>query len=503
MPKKAKGKTLTDEEKLMLKEQEAVKAAQDKAKSAEFAAKFLKEKLEHEEKNARINLKKLNAQWRDILRKAKSEELKKEITILAQTFERVVDHKDSVLQALLADLSEVEQQDARAARMHLRNMDRLIQLQEERMAQLQALFNTDLQEIKDEFMSERQLLLQQQEQQVGELKDVLFAMKLLYEDREADALADFNSKRDEVRAQSLDARSTLKAALEAKVAELWEQFQLAQRNYERTTEDKMSEFERLRGRDQQSAKTIDQQTRRLARIQEKIAACKHKLTATARDAEERHKTLRQEKDTAVGHVGSLKTQMARARTRDKDGLGELAVKTKRTQEVLQAKLAQAQKILKLGEIARKLETEEEKVLPFYADSVTRDELEAEFGPEEAKAGPVDNTLRPVVLTEDDQPVSQEHALDCFWKRYNKVLVDKLAMEREHAKLADENQKLRLLLKQYLDGISVNDEILSKDNTLLVVNHRTNAPVVPVGDRRVKGNVTVVEAAHVARANRLQ
>ena len=37
----------------------------------------------------------------------------------------------------------------------------------------------------------------------------------------------------------------------------------------------------------------------------------------------------------------------------------------------------------------------------------------------------------------------------------------------------ENHQLRTLLKQYLDGISVNDEILSQVNPLFVVNQKTN------------------------------
>ena len=89
------------------------------------------------------------------------------------------------------------------------------------------------------------------------------------------------------------------------------------------------------------------------------------------------------------------------------------------------------------------------------------------------------------------------ALENFWKRYNKVLLDKLALDREKQTLEDENSKLKALLKQYLDGgftkymyamtyywtmkfiflqlgISVSDEILSQSNPLFVVNHKTNA-----------------------------
>ncbi len=70
-----------------------------------------------------------------------------------------------------------------------------------------------------------------------------------------------------------------------------------------------------------------------------------------------------------------------------------------------------------------------------------------------------------------------HGLENFWKRYNKVLLDKVALDKEKMTLLQENQQLRTLLKQYLDGISVNDEILSQVNPLFVVNHRTNVKYV--------------------------
>ena len=43
------------------------------------------------------------------------------------------------------------------------------------------------------------------------------------------------------------------------------------------------------------------------------------------------------------------------------------------------------------------------------------------------------------------------SLENFWKRYNKVLLDKLALDKEKQTLEDENKRLKLLLKQYLDG----------------------------------------------------
>jgi len=66
-------------------------------------------------------------------------------------------------------------------------------------------------------------------------------------------------------------------------------------------------------------------------------------------------------------------------------------------------------------------------------------------------------------------------LENFWKRYNKALLDKVAVEKEKSIVASQNQQLRTLLKQYLDSISVSDEVLSKANSLLIINSRTNVP----------------------------
>ena len=62
------------------------------------------------------------------------------------------------------------------------------------------------------------------------------------------------------------------------------------------------------------------------------------------------------------------------------------------------------------------------------------------------------------------------------------------VEKEQEELEDENLKLRSVLKKYLDGISVNEQVLSQENTLMIVNGRTNAPMsIPVGDPRARGN----------------
>ena len=49
-------------------------------------------------------------------------------------------------------------------------------------------------------------------------------------------------------------------------------------------------------------------------------------------------------------------------------------------------------------------------------------------------------------------------LDTFFKRFNKVHLDVLAISREKQRLRTENTQLRSILKQFLDGVAVNEQV---------------------------------------------
>jgi hypothetical protein len=96
-------------------------------------------------------------------------------------------------------------------------------------------------------------------------------------------------------------------------------------------------------------------------------------------------------------------------------------------------------------------------------------------------------------------------LDNFYKRYNKVHLDKLAIEKQKATLEKENLFFKNLLKQYLDGVSINDDVLNANNPLLVVNNKVNLnrpPVVEETQKKtfIEGNVVVNNNAMQRQAN---
>eukprot|EP00965_Chrysotila_dentata_P023141 767453-Pleurochrysis_carterae.AAC.1 len=75
----------------------------------------------------------------------------------------------------------------------------------------------------------------------------------------------------------------------------------------------------------------------------------------------------------------------------------------------------------------------------------------------------------------------------------------MAIEREKERLGRENGDLRSILKQYLDGISVNEDVINAPNPLLVVNHKTNI-VMPTSQQRMPVSTTVRAGCAHARAH---
>jgi dynein regulatory complex subunit 2 len=81
-----------------------------------------------------------------------------------------------------------------------------------------------------------------------------------------------------------------------------------------------------------------------------------------------------------------------------------------------------------------------------------------------------------------------------------VLLDKLAIEREQARLEQENAELQAIVQQYLEGVSVSASVMNEPNALLVVNGRVNLTRrLPV----VRAYPTpAIEAVHMVETGRV-
>uniref|UniRef100_A0A8C8AFV0 Dynein regulatory complex subunit 2 n=1 Tax=Otus sunia TaxID=257818 RepID=A0A8C8AFV0_9STRI len=86
------------EDEVLLLQSRALAEEEAAKRKGEMLTRFLKDKLAKEQRSSTLNLQKLRTQWRAVLREAKAKDLHRDIEILSQTFARVMDCKDSVIE---------------------------------------------------------------------------------------------------------------------------------------------------------------------------------------------------------------------------------------------------------------------------------------------------------------------------------------------------------------------------------------------------------------------
>ncbi|KAI9328161.1 coiled-coil domain-containing protein 65-like protein [Obelidium mucronatum] len=458
MAKKGKKEKGVKTEAQLLKEEEARRKLMEETKAK------AKEKQLVEEKNSKLNALKIQSRWREIMKHVKVQALQAQVEALQQIHERHMDRKNAATIALEKDLGEAEQQFGTALQAHCINTDTLIDLQLGRLNTLQNQFGSELGLLEAEFHTERAKLQTQSALEKAEILGIITRMEQEFQETEADAKHEYSSQKDDIKNKNLEEKHALRIQLEGTVEDLWRQFQAALNQYNSSTEERKRQFEDLKQKDQKNAKEIEQQMKRLIKLQETIAHFKAKLSNNSKEYEERNKTLREEKEAIQAHFQALKRRMNNFRKSEHKRLTDLTLLSSKVLKDLSVKVEKAEMIIKLAEMNRKLETEKEKEFNMPAN----DPELAEILPKEFPA------------------------MEQFNKRFNKISLDVLALKKQKEGLQEENANLRSILRQYLDGISLNEDVLNQLNPLVVVNGRTNAPLK---SSNAPLNITYVEVSH--------
>lgn len=424
----------------------------------------LKEQQVEEEKMAHFNRMKILTHWRRIMRVARTEQLKKDIQVYQQNHDREVDAKDAILQMLDRDLEEADEQYQMALRNHKIRIDQLIDIQNSRLTGLHEEFERDLNILKNEFVQERHDINKAHEMEKRELEDMISTIDEEENAKLVKLKKDFDELREETKNIKNEELESMKYNLVQKIDLLDQDFEIQFSNYVSETDSKSNDYsEKLKTND----KDFEELTaimRDTTRLREVIMNWSLKKQQNSKECTDRNNKLMKEKIQILKHYHELKRKMTLFREEESRRLTNLTKNSKSCMDTLKGYQKLAERILKTAELCRKLETEREKVLPFY-------ESESDTLEEDAKVGSIEGIHKDVY--------NEFKQLDQFYKRYNKVLLDKVAIEKQKGSLDKENMFFKSLLKQYLDGVSVNNDVMNASNPLLVVNNKVNLNRPPV------------------------
>jgi len=190
---------MTDEERVLYLEQKMLAEQEEQKRKQDLWIQVLTSKMIKEVKFTRKNLNKINYQWLFIMRDLKAKELYRDIEIMSQTFERIIDRKDSVIKELLKDLNESEEQFEMAIRSFFERTDFLIEIQSQELNEMKKKSQIEIEFIKETFDKEMEFLMIAHKINMDEILTIIYGMEKLFIEQESEANIEFLSVRDDIK----------------------------------------------------------------------------------------------------------------------------------------------------------------------------------------------------------------------------------------------------------------------------------------------------------------
>ncbi|XXQ30367.1 Dynein regulatory complex protein 1/2 N-terminal domain-containing protein [Plasmodiophora brassicae] len=322
-----------------------------------------------------------------------------------------------------------------------------------------------LNRMQGDFEAERATIANEFQDAQREFADVGRECSVRTANEDEDAQQKLDMARESLRSSNLEQINDLKVTLDKTISDLEAKFDAAHFAYVQSTEERAGEFKTLQDNDAMLSADIDRKLKRNEALQAEIMLWRKKLATSSNDSERRNKALRAERDTLHEQLFRMKEGMAKDRDNAYRQLRQLTRTCRDARRDAKLRLDQATRIVKQAELASKMSATGAGV---DGDDLLRNELFS--------------------LDEDDQG-DKRSLLAAFQKKLSGAMLTRLYAKRERDALKKENEKLKEVLKGYLEAINVTPVALDQNNSLMMVNGRTNL-VRPLP--RKPGRVTAVD-----------
>ena len=404
--------------------------------------------------------------------------LREDISVAAESFDREVERRDAAVTAALGSLSDIDAQQAHVLANHLRGMERLAQLNDGRLSDLQAEFVRETRAMEAEFAADRGDLSARHAAFRAELLHALQAVKEEEEAKIASDNADFVSARDMLRRQSLEHLHVLQNDMDSRIEASERAFEEAHRAYVDATSQRSDDFKALTERAAAGAAMAERQAAAVTRLQRLITMWRSRTLNGERENRERNEGLQEESTSMSSQVDAMKGEIMKKRRAHMLRLKSLSAAAASVKSRLAEAAGVAEKLLVAADALRCHEPLSDKVDPFRgggsaeaaaAGAAAAGALRSGSG---AAAAAEALGLSPSELAPGAAEVLHEAgALAPFYARFNRALLESLALARRRDRLRAEHADLVDALAQVKDSLRVTPSALDGANGLMVVNGR--------------------------------
>ncbi|XP_036332675.1 dynein regulatory complex subunit 2 [Rhagoletis pomonella] len=456
MGKKSKANKLakmSEEERARYMQMRADIEEEARRRKVQLISLFMKNKLKREEAFCRLNMAKINQEWRSILRQVKVQELRKEIEELQKFFQERLDRKDRIIKRLLNDIDIAEDMYSTLQQSHMEIVNKMIGLQQQRMQFLKDNYEQNKITLLNEY--ERDYIDFQEKRQCA--LEELECVKYQLED-EGDRQA---AEREERHLQNLDdLKSEMQLYIEnitqsgeTKLERLWQEYQDVLSGYMQHTESFYTEYIDLKERDEESTNLIRDHCYEIERASDQLAHLKLVYADTVDGNEVKTIYFVKIRDDLQHRLEKSKADFETEQKADEERFKLMSVVSYNTLKHLKSIAAEGETLLQLAFICRKHETEREQLLPLGLPPLSKPMFEEAQSSEEVEAAK-DVEQPPKHL--DENTFDNWMLMENFWRRVNNARVDVVCMKRQKKSLENENALLKAQLQEHLINLNISN-----------------------------------------------
>ncbi|KAL1488423.1 hypothetical protein ABEB36_014896 [Hypothenemus hampei] len=413
---------LTPEEKKALR---VTKKAEKKKKQIEKKKQVKRDLLERELKYGALTLKRHERDWRQMLIDLTIPEMLKDLEFAWHNFERVVDSKDFIIGLLLDELDQANQQYFLNLKTHSEHIDQLIQMFSDRVNELQM----DFQKQTEDLQGEHEKLVEQFTDSASDkekyLKTILYILQMEMKEVKRTRHSDYFSKLEEQDSKQHQLIQRMKGILEQVHLQLWMDTMHFLDDYKNRIKQRKKQHNKLKTEDDKLQILINQQMEHIRKAYNTIRSLKLKKSELEKFLGRRLADLQSEFDFFTYALNTLRSNLSKDCQLDFRKLNCLTMNYNNVITHLENLEVTGKHILHVGIVCRKLETLEEKILPFPNNFINE-------------------------MSKSSLGKFKDYAdvLDLFWQRVGNVDATRYSINEEREFLITENEILKRRLHDY-------------------------------------------------------
>lgn len=413
---------LSPEEK---KARKAEKKAKKLREAEELRIKIRKDELAREVRTSQLNVEEHMKRWYMTNYSARFPFIKQEMEVAWHMFEHCLDVKEFVVAELMNRMDEARIQEAMTWQDFALKMDSIISDFEKRVS----IANSEYQDQHLNLLAKargNRLAEDVSQVQLEEyLKTVLYIMEQQFTESNTIAQGEYMTRREEEGKKGQHATELLSGALEKNLHSTVTELRQTLTDYRESTDSRRKKMEASQLRDEYFMNMIKRQDIKMNKLYDELSNLQGQVSAKY-ETRMVLEDLKKDREETYTEYMEVRARLTREANQDEANLLTLTCESNRVIKDLERILEKGEKILRLAALCRRLETQEEKVLPFGI--------------------PVD-----IPDSNNEGNVSEPFAL--FWRRFANANLIKNKLEPTLDKLKEENEDLKEQLKFALEMMS--------------------------------------------------